>query len=99
MTQEELYEAMGRAIDREIVGGSVDRSEINKNRKLILQSFNHYIPDFQTYSGHVDSRAVLVYFKDGEEIARYENGKHTYTPRFKELCHELVNEMLEGEMK
>ena len=99
MTQEELYAAIGRAIDREIVGGSVDRSEINKNRKLILQSFNHYIPDFQTYSGHVDSRAVLGYFKDGEEIARYENGKHTYTPRFKELSHELVNEMLEGKMK
>jgi hypothetical protein len=99
MTQEELYAAIGRAIDREIVGGSMDRSEINKNRKSILQSFNHYIPDFQAYSGHVDSRAVHVYFKDGEEIARYENGKHTYTPRFKELCHELVNEMLEGKMK
>jgi len=99
VTQEELYEAMGRAIDREIVGGGVDRSEINKNRKSILQSFNHYIPDFQTYRGYVDSRAVHVYFKDGEEIARYENGKHTYTPRFKELCHELVNEMLEGKMK
>lgn len=99
MTKEELHEAMGRAINREIVGGRVDRSEINKNRKLILQSFNHYIPDAQTYSGHVDDRAVSVYFKDGEEIARYENGKHTYTPRFKELCHELVNEMLEGKMK
>jgi len=99
VTQEELYAAMGRAIDREIVGGSVDKSETNKSRKLILQSFNHYIPDFQTYSGHVDSRAVLVYFKDGEEIARYENGKHTYTSRFKELCHELVDEMLEGKMK
>ena len=99
MTKEELYDAMGRAINREIVGGSVDRSEINKNRKSVLQSFDHYIFDFQTYSGHVDSRAVLVYFKDGEEIARYENGKHTYTPRFKELCHELVNEMLEGKMK
>jgi hypothetical protein len=99
MTQEELYEAMGRAIDRKIVGGSMDRSEINKNRKSILQSFNHYIPDFQTHSGHVDSRQVLVYFKDGEEIARSENGKHTYTPRFKELCHELVDEIFEGEMK
>ena len=99
MTKEELYEAMGRAIDREIVGGSEDRREINKNRKLILQSFNHYIPDFHTYSGHVDSRAVAVYFKDGEEIARYENSGMTYTPRFKELCHELVNEMLEGKMK
>lgn len=99
MTQEELYEAMGRAINREIVGGRVDRREINNDRKLILQSFNFYIPDAHTYSGHVDDRAVLVYFKDGEEIARYENCKHTYTPRFKELCHELVNEMLEGEMK
>jgi len=99
MTQEELYAAIGRAIDREIVGGSMDRSEINKNRKSILHSFNHYIPDFQTYSGHVDSRAVHVYFKDGEEIARYENGKHTYTPRFKELCHELVNEIFEGKLK
>jgi len=96
MTQEELYAAIGRAIDREIVGGSMDRSKINKNRKSILQSFNHYIPDFQTHSGHVDSRAVHVYFKDGEEIARYENGKHTYTPRFKELCHELVDEIFEG---
>ena len=99
MTREELHEAMGRAIDREIVGGSTDRSEINKNRKLILQSFDHYIPDFQTYSGHVSDKAVLVYFKDGEEIARYENTKTTYTPRFKELCHELVNEMLEGKIK
>ena len=99
MTKEELYEAMGRAINREIVGGSVDRSEINKSRKLILQSFNHYIPDFQTYSGHVDSRAVLVYFKDGEEIARSEGGVRTYTPRFKELCHELVNEIFEGKIK
>ena len=99
MTREELHEAMGRAIDREIVGGSMDRSEINKNRKLILQSFDHYIPDFQTYSGHVNDKAVLVYFKDGEEIARYENTKTTYTPRFKELCHELVNEMLEGKIK
>ena len=99
MTQEELYKAMGRAIDREIVGGSMDRSGINKNRKSILQSFNHYIPDFQTHSGHVDSRQVLVYFKDGEEIARSENGKHTYTPRFKELCHELVDEIFEGELK
>ena len=94
MTKKELYDAMGRAINREIVGGSVDRSEINKNRK-----FNHYIPDFQTYSGHVDSRAVLVYFKDGEEIARYENSVKTYTPRFKELCHELVNEIFEGKIK
>ena len=99
MTREELHEAMGRAIDREIVGGSVDRSEINKNRKLILQSFDHYIPDSHTYSGHVSDKAVLVYFKDGEEIARYENCKKTYTPRFKELCHELVNEMLEGKIK
>ena len=99
MTEEELYEAMGRAIDREIVGGSMDRSEINKNRKSILQSFDHYIPDFHTYSGHVDDRAVLVYFKDGEEIARYENSVKTYTPRFKELCHELVNEIFEGKMK
>ena len=99
MTQEELYDAMGRAINREIVGGSVDRSEINKNRKSILQSFDHYIPDFQTYSGHVDDRAVLVYFKDGEEIARYENSVKTYTPRFKELCHELVNEIFEGKIK
>jgi hypothetical protein len=99
MTYEELCAAMGRAIDREIVGGSTDRSAINKNRKLILQSFDHYIPDFQTYSGHVSNKAVLVYFKDGEEIARYENSKKTYTPRFKELCHELVNEMLEGKIK
>ena len=99
MTQEELYEAMGRAINREIVGGSTDTSEINKNRKLILQSFDHYIPDFHTYNGYVSSKAVLVYFKDGEEIARYENSKKTYTPRFKELCHELVNEMLEGKIK
>ena len=99
MTREELHEAMGRAIDREIVGGSTDRSEINKNRKLILQSFDHYIPDFQTYNGYVSDKAVLVYFKDGEEIARYENTKTTYTPRFKELCHELVNEIFEGKMK
>lgn len=84
MTQEELR---------------VDRSEINKNRKLILQSFDHYIPDEMTYNGYVDSRQVLVYFKDGEEIARYENSVMTYTPRFKELCHELVNEIFEGEMK
>ena len=96
MTQEELYAAIGRATDREIVGGSMDRSKINKNRKSILQSFNHYIPDFQTHSGHVDDRVVLVYFKDGEEIARYENGKYTYTPKFKELCHELVDEIFEG---
>jgi hypothetical protein len=47
----------------------------------------------------VDGRAVLVYFKDGEEIARYENSVKTYTPRFKELCHELVNEIFEGELK
>ena len=99
MTREELYEAMGRAIDREIVGGSVDRSEINKNRKLILQSFDHYIPDYQTYNGYVSAKAVMVYFKDGEEIARYENSKKTYTPKFKELCHELVDEMLEGKIK
>ena len=99
MTKEELYDATGRAINREIVGGSVDRSEINKNRKSILQSFDHYIPDFQTYSGHVDDRAVLVYFKDGEEIARYENSMKTYTPKFKELCHKLVDEMFEGKIK
>lgn len=99
MTKKELYDAMGRAINREIVGGNVDRSEINKNRKSILQSFDHYIPDFQTHSGHVDDRAVLVYFKDGEEIARYENSVKTYTPRFKELCHELVNEIFEGKLK
>jgi hypothetical protein len=96
VTQEELYKAMGRAIDREIVGGSMDRSGINKNRKSILQSFDHYIPDSMTYNGYVDSRQVLVYFKDGEEISRSEGSARTYTPRFKELCHELVDEIFEG---
>lgn len=99
MTQEELHAAIGRAIDREPVGGTVDRSEINKNRKLMLRSFDHHIPDEMTYNGYVDSRQVLVYFKDGEEIARYENSVMTYTPRFKELCHELVNEIFEGKLK
>jgi hypothetical protein len=52
-----------------------------------------------TYNGYVDSRQVVVYFKDGEEISRFEGGARTYTPKFKELCHKLVDEMFEGKIK
>lgn len=64
--------------------------------KCVLQTFDHYIPDAMTYNGYSDSRQVLVYFKHGEEIARSENGVRTYTHRFKELCHELVDKMFKG---
>ena len=63
--------------------------------KVLRQSFDHYIPDSMTYNGYADNRQVLVYFKDGEEIARSEGGVRTYTPRFKELCHQLVDRMFE----
>ena len=63
--------------------------------KVVRQTLDHYIPDAMTYNGYSDSRQVLVYFKHGEEIARSENGVRTYTPRFKELCHELVDAMFE----
>ena len=63
--------------------------------KVARQTFDHHIPDSMKYNGYVDSRQVLVYFKDGEEIARFANGVRTYTPRFKELCHQLVEKMFE----
>ena len=76
----------------------LDMNERNNHPKIFAamrQSFVHYIPDSMTYNGYVDSRQVLVYFKNGEEISRFENGVHTYTPRFKELCHQLVEKMFE----
>ena len=63
--------------------------------KVLLQSFDHYIPDKVVSNGHVNSQQVLVYFKDGEEIARCENGVSKYTPKFKELCHKMVDRMFE----
>ena len=65
--------------------------------KTLLQSFDHYIPDKVVSNGYIDNRQVLVYFKDGEEIARSENGVCKYTPKFKELCHMMVDRMFEEE--
>jgi hypothetical protein len=59
--------------------------------RVVLETFIHCVPDSKTYSGYADSRQVIAYFKDGEEIARFKDGDMTYTPKFKQLCHELVN--------
>ena len=71
----------------------------NNNGKWVyrnlLDSFNHYAPDKIVANGYVDTRQVLVYFKEGEEIARYENGVWAYTPKFRELCHKMVDRMFE----
>jgi hypothetical protein len=80
---------------------NLDMSERNNHHsvpRVVLQSFNHYIPTSLKYNGYVDSRAVQVFYKDGEEIARFANGVRTYTPRFKELCHQLVEKMFEGKI-
>jgi hypothetical protein len=66
-----------------------------RNCYYILQSFVYYIPDALVSNGYADSRQVLVYFKNGEKIARSKSGVLTYTPKFKELCHEFINKMFD----
>lgn len=46
------------------------------------------------FNGHTDSRQVIVWSKDGQELARSEDGELTYTPKFKEMTMQMVNEML-----
>lgn len=67
--------------------------------RVVVETFIHCVPDAKTYNGYVDSRQVIVYFKDNEEIARYENLVMTYTPKFKKLCHELVDKIFEEVMQ
>jgi hypothetical protein len=99
MNQEELFIAMTRSISRKIVGGRLEMDKNLHKSKYLLSLIQDFVPDAMTYNGHVDSHQLLVYFKDGEEISRSENGGRTYTPKFKELCHKLVDEMFEGETK
>jgi hypothetical protein len=97
--EEELAIAMSRSTSKEIFGGRLEMDKNLYKAKYLLSLVQDYVPDLMTYNGYVDSRAVLVYFKDGEEISRFEGGARTYTPKFKELCHKLVDEMLEGKIK
>ena len=99
MTREELDIAMSRSISREIVGGRLEMDKNLYKAKYLLSFIKDFVPDSMTYNGHVGSQHLLVYFKDGEEISRYEGGVRTYTPKFKELCHKLVDEMFEGKIK
>ena len=97
--EEELAIAMSRSISKKIVGGRLEMDKNLYKAKYLLSLIQDYVPDSMTYNGHVDSQQVIVYFKDGEEISRFQNGARTYTPKFKELCHKLVDEMLEGKIK
>jgi hypothetical protein len=51
--------------------------------------------DEKTQNGHVGSQQILVWLKDGEELARSEGGKRTYTTKFKELCHQITDKLFE----
>jgi hypothetical protein len=61
----------------------------------LLRHFIHSLPDKTVNNGYTDSRQVLIYYSNGEEIARSENGHITYTPKFKELCRQLVDKAFE----
>jgi hypothetical protein len=99
LEEEELFMSMTRSISRQIVGGRLEMDKNLYKAKYLLSLIQDYVPDSMTYNGHVGSQHLTVYFKDGEEISRFENGARTYTPKFKELCHKLVDEMFEGKIK
>ncbi len=61
----------------------------------LLRHFIHSLPDKTVNNGYTDSRQVLIYYSNGEEIARSENAHITYTPKFKELCRQLVDKAFE----
>jgi hypothetical protein len=44
-------------------------------------------------NGFADSRQVLIWRVNGEEIGRSENANHTMTPLFKQLVIEKLNEI------
>lgn len=45
------------------------------------------------FNGTTDNTQVIIWKKDGREIARSEGGKHTYTPEFKQLFLDRINEL------
>jgi hypothetical protein len=52
--------------------------------------------DYETETnGFADSRQVLIWRVNGEEIGRSENAVHTMTPLFKKLVIEKLNELYE----
>ena len=67
---------------------------MNEHQKHCLTAFLQSYLDFTTESnGHVDSRQVLIFKVNGEEIGRSEGGKRTMTPLFKQLVINKINEM------
>jgi hypothetical protein len=45
------------------------------------------------FNGFTDTRQVIIWKKDGEEVCRSENGKHTVSPEFKQIIIAKINEL------
>jgi hypothetical protein len=70
--------------------------KITKIQKYCLDDTLLGLLDYTTEpNGYSDSRQVLIWRVNGEEIGRSENAVRTMTPLFKQLVIEKLNEIYE----